>query len=227
MQNLINSNIQMTSLEVAELVNKRHDNVKRTIETLISRGVITSPQIEDGIKSANGVTPKLYIFKGEQEKRDSIIVVAQLSPEFTARLVDRWKELEEAKPNLPHLSKMEMIAAIATNAVLNEKRLMAVEQKIEQMEQGSIPSGYQGYSYLKSTYDLSDGKCRQLVIGWEVENKKVPHVIPNGQVSQMSIVHEESFKHAIDDMMDEAEQRGSQWYHPKMGRFSITGWKDK
>lgn len=28
-------------------------------------------------------------------KRDSYVVVAQLSPEFTARLVDRWQELEE------------------------------------------------------------------------------------------------------------------------------------
>ncbi|VTM36239.1 DNA-binding protein Roi [Klebsiella pneumoniae] len=37
----------MTSLEIAELVEKRHDNVKRTIETLIMRGVITSPQIEE------------------------------------------------------------------------------------------------------------------------------------------------------------------------------------
>jgi len=29
-------------------------------------------------------------------KRDSYVVVAQLSPEFTARLVDRWQELEAA-----------------------------------------------------------------------------------------------------------------------------------
>ncbi|WP_320153006.1 hypothetical protein [uncultured Tolumonas sp.] len=33
-------------------------------------------------------------FSGEQGKRDSIIVVAQLCPEVTARLVDRWQELE-------------------------------------------------------------------------------------------------------------------------------------
>lgn len=31
-----------------------------------------------------------YIFSGEQGKRDSIVVVAQLSPEFTARLVARF-----------------------------------------------------------------------------------------------------------------------------------------
>ena len=45
-------------------------------------------------------------FPGEQGKRDSIVVVAQLSPEFTARLVDRWQELEAqvAKPALPDFS---------------------------------------------------------------------------------------------------------------------------
>lgn len=31
-------------------------------------------------------------------KRDSYVIVAQLSPEFTARLVDRWQALEAAIP---------------------------------------------------------------------------------------------------------------------------------
>ncbi|ENW78418.1 hypothetical protein F909_04108 [Acinetobacter sp. ANC 3929] len=96
MNAIVNTNIQtMTSLEISELVEKRHDNVKRTIESLVNTGVIVQPQIEDGIKSANGIVPKVYVFTGEQGKRDSIIVVAQLCPEFTARLVDRWQELEE------------------------------------------------------------------------------------------------------------------------------------
>ncbi|APF00651.1 hypothetical protein BG030_22860 [Pseudomonas putida] len=45
----------------------------------------------------------MYVFEGEKGKRDSIIVVAQNSPEFTARLVDRWQELEQklAKPAAP------------------------------------------------------------------------------------------------------------------------------
>ncbi|MVY05069.1 DNA-binding protein, partial [Escherichia coli] len=37
MNNLITNKPSMTSLEIAELVEKRHDNVKRTIETLIMR----------------------------------------------------------------------------------------------------------------------------------------------------------------------------------------------
>lgn len=56
---------------------------------LVRQGVIESPQIEEIQTAAK--TGTAYVFSGE---RDSIVVVAQLSPEFTARLVDRWQELE-------------------------------------------------------------------------------------------------------------------------------------
>ncbi|HAM7821492.1 TPA: DNA-binding protein, partial [Escherichia coli] len=85
MNELINGNaIKMTSIEIAELVGKRHDNVKRTIETLAKNGVIRLPQIEDcGRINGLGLNQSfcVYVFEGEQGKRDSIVVVAQLSPE--------------------------------------------------------------------------------------------------------------------------------------------------
>lgn len=84
----------MTSLDISELVQSRHDKVKQSIERLVERGVIAQPPMGDGIKAPNGVTPKLYIFSGEKGKLDSITVVAQLCPEFTAALVKRWYELE-------------------------------------------------------------------------------------------------------------------------------------
>lgn len=90
MSNITLPTLTMTSKEMADLTEKRHDNVKRTIDTLANQGVISHPQIEDGEKSANGVVEKLYRIG----KRDSYIIVAQLSPEFTARLVDRWQQLE-------------------------------------------------------------------------------------------------------------------------------------
>lgn len=107
--NMLSTNTQqsMTSLEIAELVNSRHDNVKRTIETLVKQAVITSPQIEE--KPTAGRPSTFYIFTGEQGKRDSIIVVAQLSPEFTARLVDRWAELENQQPKPQELSRMDIL----------------------------------------------------------------------------------------------------------------------
>ncbi|MBV6794293.1 phage antirepressor KilAC domain-containing protein [Xanthomonas euvesicatoria] len=82
----------ITSREIAELVDSRHDSVKRAIERLVTSGVITSPPTVE--KPTTGRPASEYVFAGEQGKRDSIVVVAQLSPEFTARLVDRWQELE-------------------------------------------------------------------------------------------------------------------------------------
>lgn len=125
----------MTHLDIAELVNKRADNVKRTIESLVNTRVISQPQIEDGVKSANGVIPKIYVFAGEQGKRDSIIVVAQLCPEFTARLVDRWQELEAqvAKP----IDPMKLLAdphALRNALLTYSEKVIELEQQVEVMQ---------------------------------------------------------------------------------------------
>ena len=89
--NLIQSNsVTMSSVEISDLVGSRHDKVKQSIERLVERGVIDQPPMGAGQKSANGVVVQEYLVS----KRDSFVVVAQLSPEFTAALVDRWQELE-------------------------------------------------------------------------------------------------------------------------------------
>lgn len=90
--------LTMSSREIAELVGSRHDKVKQSIERLVSRGVIVRPPMRD--EQETGTTPtgghRNYTASVYHlQKRDSFVVVAQLSPEFTARLVDRWQELEE------------------------------------------------------------------------------------------------------------------------------------
>jgi len=87
--------VTMSSREIAYLVEKRHDNVLRTIENLSARGAIALPQFEE--VQNDGPGPKI-IGQFRVGKRDSYVIVAQLSPEFTARLVDRWQELELAAP---------------------------------------------------------------------------------------------------------------------------------
>ena len=96
-----NSEQSMTSLEIAELCQKRHDSVKRTIEILCEKtdkrdAVIARPHSVVVQKEANNriYNIEVYVFTGEQGKLDSITVVAQLCPEFTAAIVKRWYELE-------------------------------------------------------------------------------------------------------------------------------------
>ncbi|WP_218690467.1 phage antirepressor KilAC domain-containing protein [Psychrobacter sp. BF1] len=98
-----NSSLTISSLQIAEMLGSRHDKVKQSIERLAINGVIIQPPV--GVEQSTDAMGRnrltqVYVFADEQGKRDSIIVVAQLSPEFTAVLVDRWQELErqQAQP---------------------------------------------------------------------------------------------------------------------------------
>lgn len=89
--------IRMTSQEISDLVQSRHDNVKASIERLVKSGVIASPALQDMVTTANNrqYSNQVYLFEGEQGKRDTMIIVAQLSPQFLGNVVDRWLELEK------------------------------------------------------------------------------------------------------------------------------------
>ena len=83
---LTNAAQTMTSREIADLLESRHDNVKRSIERLANAGAIGLPPFVN-VKNDNNQTVKEYVIC----KRDTYVVVAQMSPEFTCRLVDRWQ----------------------------------------------------------------------------------------------------------------------------------------
>ncbi|EPT0294018.1 DNA-binding protein [Escherichia coli] len=230
---IFNDKASMTSVEIAELVGSQHKDVKRSIERLMGKGIIRSAPMANfeiinnlGLKRNVGA----YIFEGEQGKRDSIIVVAQLCPEFTARLVDRWRELEEQirKP----MSEIEMVAAMALEAVRQQKRITQVEEKVshvaetvEQIKRGTIREGYAGYRQLKAKTGLSDDKCRNLVNAYQIPTDTHEFMTPDGLLSRRAIVAVEPFMAAFYRVMEEAEPRGTRWYHPKMGLFQVIGWQ--
>ncbi|HDI8982443.1 TPA: DNA-binding protein, partial [Escherichia coli] len=154
----------------------------------------------------------------------------QICPEFTARLVDRWRELEEQirKP----MSEIEMVAAMALEAVRQQKRITQVEEKVihvaetvEQIKKGTIREGYAGYRQLKAKTGLSDDKCCNLVNAYQIPTDTHEFMTPDGLLSRRAIVAVEPFMAAFYRVMEEAEPRGTRWYHPKMGLFQVIGWQ--
>ena len=122
--------VTMTSLEISRLVESNHADVRRSIERLSTRGVITLPPTAE--VSNDGPGPKT-ISVYSLCKRDSLIVVAQICPEFTARVVDRWQELEEqvAKPalNPANLSRLQLIEL----AMQAEQERLVLEAKVGEL----------------------------------------------------------------------------------------------
>ena len=127
-------------IEIAELVRTEPRNVKLSIERLMLKGVIQDSPMTNverinnlGLKTTIGV----YVFSGEQGKLDSITVVAQLCPQFTALLVKRWYELESQIAKPVELSRMDLIqlafAAEQENQVLKD-HVAVLEPKAQVMD---------------------------------------------------------------------------------------------
>jgi phage regulator Rha-like protein len=118
------------------LCDKAHDNVLKVIRNLEEKALVNS-------------TAAPYLDKNNQErpafnlnKRDSLVVVARLSPEFTEKVIDRWQELEsEVSTKIPDFSNpiaaaeawidaykkqqstmLERDQAITTKAWINDKK---------------------------------------------------------------------------------------------------------
>lgn len=89
--------VTMSSREIAALVKSNHSDVKRSAERLQAAQLLTQPLADTPYEHPqNGKTYYEYRFN----KRDSLVLVARLSPEFTAAVVDRWQELE-SKSGVP------------------------------------------------------------------------------------------------------------------------------
>ncbi|QSM00583.1 antirepressor protein [Oceanospirillum phage vB_OliS_GJ44] len=122
------TSMRMSTREIAELTQKRHSNVMRTAESLGESGVITLSQIEKVENPGSGPT---WINHYTLDKRDSLVLVARLSPEFTAAVVDRWQELEskQAMAALPNFNNpVEAARAWADEVEQKQAALLELEQ---------------------------------------------------------------------------------------------------
>lgn len=170
MNQLVNPAVlSISSDEIAEMVGSRHDVVKKSIERLFERGVITSPPMVE--KPTAGRPVQVYSFSGEQGKRDSIIVVAQLSPEFTARLVDRWQELEKESSKPRELSRMDILKLAMESeqrAIEAEEKLAIAAPKAEFVDSYVNASGSLGFRETCKLLHIKENALRKFLLEKEI-----------------------------------------------------------
>lgn len=241
--------VSMTHKEIADLVGSRIDNVKRTIERLSDSGIIRRPPLEDFEEFNNlGLTVKreYYCFEGEQGERDSIVVVAQLSPEFTAILVDHWRELKEENTRLKNNALTSQSVPTANHDILSLARVVAEatasatmkavmevsnanlvaaapvspvvpQQHISTAEFINTDAEFVPVHKVSWETGLSDPSCRRLVQFANLPSRQLPGV-------RGLCVHRESFLHAFQVLLEESTRPGGKrkrWQHPEFGGFIL------
>lgn len=153
----------MSSREIAELVGSRHSDVMRTIDRLLDKRVISGCTPSAYTQEQNGQPYRQYLVC----KRDSFVVVAQLCPEFTAALVDRWQELEAQVAKPVELSRMDILQL----AMESEKaRLLAVEQlaiaapKAAFVDQYVEAAGSMSFRQVAKLLNANERQFRQMLL---------------------------------------------------------------
>jgi phage regulator Rha-like protein len=186
----------MSSKEMADLTEKRHDSVKRTMDTLAEKGLIQPPQIVE-VTNHLGQTVTEYRFG----KRDSYVIVAQLSPEFTARLVDRWQELEEQVHRAQHVIPQSLSEALRLAADLADMKAKAdaalaiAAPKAEALDRLTLADGSFCIRDAAKTLQVNERTSKQTLLGrrWVHLSLVVRHPRLLQHLNHFSAVHLQFF----------------------------------
>ncbi|WP_272657048.1 phage antirepressor KilAC domain-containing protein [Providencia sp. PROV157] len=165
----------MNSLEISELVESRHDKVKQSIERLAKRSVIQLPPMGEVRNHLNQVVAVYQI-----NKRDSYVIVAQLSPEFTARLVDRWQELESQKPLIPQTlpEALRLAADLAEQKQIVEQQLAIAAPKAEFVDRYVQATGLLGFRETSKLLKVKENFFRDFLISKRIMYKLAGKLTP-------------------------------------------------
>lgn len=117
----------MSSREMAALCKKRHDNTLLVIRDLENRGLLENSRPQYYTHAQNGQQYIEYI----SDKRDSLVIVARLSPEFMAAVIDRWQELEQ------QVSASQPVIALPQDYLSALKALVSSEEE-KQVAQAQV-----------------------------------------------------------------------------------------
>ena len=147
----ISPEMTMSSMEIAELTGKRHDNVMRDI-----RSVLTELHWEGGLlrfedTQKNPQNGQQYpIFR--LPKRETLVLVAGYSIELRARIIDRWQELEEATSNPAAL--LNDPAKLRALLLDNVEKVLALQE--ENSELKPLAASYEHLTKADGSFCITD-----------------------------------------------------------------------
>jgi phage antirepressor YoqD-like protein len=162
------TDVTMSSREIADLTDKRHDNVIRVCRDLKASGI--TPQIEE-CRVINELANGREFTEFRLSKRDSHILVARLSPEFTGRLVDRWMELEAAAPapvpapaELSRMQILEMAMQSERERLALTEQLAAAAPAVEFVQRYADSTGTKGFRQVCKLLGANESQFREFLI---------------------------------------------------------------
>lgn len=224
------NHITMCSTEIAKLTGKEHRNVMADIRKMLTGLNLNAADFSAPQTYGNNNTREVFNLNREL----SITLVSGYNVQMRHAIVTRWMELEAQTPKfdmstelgraafmIQQMQEQQVaIAQVGHKLDTVAERTEEVAKSVEDLNAGNIPNGFNSYSNLSAIFRLSNDKCRKLVKELNLEHKKIPFVAPNGLITHMTVVDENSFKKAVARIKKEAVPAGrSMFNHKLLGNF--------
>jgi len=108
----------MSSLEIAELTGKRHDNVMADIERILDEAEIGALRFQDTYLTAQNKQTKCY----RLPRRECLLVMSAYSAKLRLTIIDRMDALEQCLIEQLNLENQEQRKIIASQNLRNFSR---------------------------------------------------------------------------------------------------------
>jgi len=153
----------MSSREIADLVEARHNDVVSTIERLFDKGLLRSSR-NTRREATRGRPTDVY----DLIERDTHLVVAGYSDEHRARVIDRWHELEAkaaASFAIPTtLSGALMLAAEQAATIERQQAQIAdAAPKVEFVDRYVDAAGNKGFRQVAKLLKANEARFREFL----------------------------------------------------------------
>ena len=171
-----NNELMMSSREIAELCNKRHDNVMADIRKMLDELDIYAPDFSGTFITEQGNQYECF----NLPKRECLILVSGYNVKIRTKIIDRWQQLEQGKTKLLPQTKLEALKAYVAEIEAHEltKTQLTHEKELAKLENGKSVYGAtikQVNQALNATYTWQPLKkyCDE-------HNLELEYVFPNG-----------------------------------------------
>ncbi|EKN3611878.1 TPA: phage antirepressor KilAC domain-containing protein [Yersinia enterocolitica] len=173
----------MSSREIASLTGSNHSDVRRSIERLSEANLLSQPLADTPyINEQNRQTYYEY----HLNKRDSLVVVVRLSPEFTAVVVDRWQELEhksQVPQSLPEA--LRLAADLAEEKQQLENQLSIAAPKVEFVDRYVKANGSMTFRQVAKLLNAREAEFRQFLLDNHIMYRLNGMLSPHQQHSEL------------------------------------------
>jgi len=174
--------VTMSSREIADLCEARHNDVVASIERLINEGVLRLARntARQHFPEGGGRPTMVY----DLTRRDCLVVVSGYNATLRARIIDRWMALEAAAaPALPKTFADALRLAADQQDIITAQaaQLEAAAPAVEFVERYADSTGTKGFRQVAKLLGANENQFREFLLDEKILYRLGRELTPHAQ----------------------------------------------